>query len=223
MILNKSLNVSVPWLPRLWSGISDRTYLTELLWGLNGTMLVKVFNTVPGKLQILSKWKILLSFGANQISSWSGQLQCLRRREMGIWYFINCLQHGLLRETAWYISGSHLVPGNMATRPQSKDPGVMASLVTTDSIKSTGKIFWKVLVLHLDHIRSPAFSQHFLHLFRCLPFIFYFCNFYFWLSHWTRNRSSLCLMLSGWPGARHFTSRHFTISLTFRSFEDKAR
>ena len=211
------------WLRHLWSGISDRTYLTELVWRLNGTTLVKVFNTVPGKLQILNKWKLLLSFGANQISSWSGQLQSLRRRGPGIWYFVNCLQHGLLRETAWYISGSHLVPGNMATRPQSKDPAVMAPLVSTNSIKSTRKILWKVLVLHLGHIRFLAFSQHFLHLFRCLPFIFYFCSFYFWPSHWTRNRSWLCLMLSGWPGAGHFTSLNFTISLTFRSFEDKAR
>lgn len=193
------------------------------MWRLNGTTLVKVFNTVPGKLQILSKWKLLLSFGANQVSSWSGQLQSLRRRGTGIWYFVNCLQHGLLRETAWYISGSHLVPGNMATRPQSKDPGVMAPLASTNSIKSTRKTLWKVLVLHPDHIRSLAFSQHFLHLFRCLPFSFYFCSFYFWPSHWTRNRSWLCLMLSGWPGAGHFTSLNFTISLTFRSFEDKAR
>ena len=45
-------------------------------------------------------------------------------------------------------------------------------------------------------------------------------SFYFWLSHWTQNRSWLCLMLSGWPGAGHFTSLNPTISLTFRSFED---
>ena len=39
----------------------------------------------------------------------------------------------------------------------------------------------------------------------------------------SKDRSWLCLMLSGWPGAGHFTSVNLTISLTFRSFEDEAR